>query len=89
MWIPIRRYVFIYSYMPALYFGFLALAGALDECWKGSARAGNISYCLAPLVPCLIFGLGVAWGAFLACSVSIVYLLLRRYPEAGMESLFV
>ena len=31
MWIPIRRYLFIYSYMPALYFGLLALAGALER----------------------------------------------------------
>jgi dolichyl-phosphate-mannose--protein O-mannosyl transferase len=88
MWIPIRRYVFIYSYMPALYFGFLALAGALDECWKGSARRWEHLLLLAPLLPCLIFGLGVAWGVVVACSIAIGYALVRRYSN-GLDGRFV
>jgi dolichyl-phosphate-mannose-protein mannosyltransferase len=88
MWIPLRRYVFIYSYMPALYFGLLALAGALKECWNGGARRWEHIVLLAPLLPCLILGLGVVWGGFAACSISIVYLLMRRRPE-GYDGKFV
>ena len=81
MWIPLRRYLFIYSYMPALYFGLVTLAGALEECWNGAARRWEHFVLLAPLLPCLILGLGVVWGGFAACSISIVYLLLRRRAE--------
>jgi dolichyl-phosphate-mannose-protein mannosyltransferase len=88
MWTPLRRYVFIYSYMPALYFGFLALAGALDECWKGSARRWEHFVLLVPLLPCLILGLGVAWGVVVACSISIGYALMRRYPD-GWDGRYV
>jgi len=88
MWIPLRRYLFIYSYMPALYFGLLALAGALDKCWNGGARRWEHLVLLAPLLPCLILGLGVVWGGFTACSISIVYLLLMRRAE-GYDGRFV
>ncbi|MGB8364358.1 MAG: phospholipid carrier-dependent glycosyltransferase [Rhizomicrobium sp.] len=88
MWIPIRRYLFIYSYMPALYFGLLALAGALEECRNGSARRWEHLVLLAPILPCLILGLGVVWGGFAAGSISIVYLLLWRGPE-GYDGKFV
>ncbi len=88
MWIPIRRYVFIYSYMAALYFGFLAVAGALDDCWKGSARRWEHLVLLVPLLPCLILGLGVAWGIVVACSISIGYALVMRYP-GGWDGKYV
>ncbi len=88
MWIPLRRYLFIYSYMPALYFGLLALAGSLEQCWNGGARRWEHLVLLVPLLPCLTLGLGVVWGGVAACSISIVYLLLTRHSE-GYDGKFV
>jgi dolichyl-phosphate-mannose-protein mannosyltransferase len=79
MWIPIHRYLFIYSYLPALYLGLLALAGALDVCWKGKAPRWEQLLLLAPVFSCLILSFGVVWGALAACSVLIAYLSLSRY----------
>ena len=88
MWIPIRRYLFIYSYMPALYFGLLSLAGVLDECWKGGARRWEHLLLSAPVLLCLILALGVVWGGFAACLISIVYAVLTRRSE-GSDGKFV
>ena len=67
--------------MPALYFGLLALAGALDECWNGIARRWEHLALLAPIVPCLVLGLGFGWGASGACSIAAGYLLVLRRRE--------
>jgi dolichyl-phosphate-mannose-protein mannosyltransferase len=80
MWIPIRRYLFIYSYMPAFYFGLLALAGALEECWNGSARRWEHLALSAPVVLCLFLAVGVVWGGLATCATSIVYIFLTRRP---------
>jgi dolichyl-phosphate-mannose--protein O-mannosyl transferase len=88
MWIPLRRYIFIYSYMPAQYLGLLALAGALDQCWMGSARCWEQLILLAPVVICLILAFGVQWGVMIACSIAIVYLFLAHSPE-GRDAKFV
>jgi len=81
MWIAIRRYVFIYSYMPAEYLGLLALAGALEECWVGHARAWEQFLLLAPVVVCLILAFGALWGALAVCLISIAYPLVKRRFE--------
>jgi dolichyl-phosphate-mannose--protein O-mannosyl transferase len=88
MWIPLRRYVFIYSYMPALYLGLLAVAGALEQCWSGEARRWEHLAMLAPLLPCLILGMGVGYGGLVACVILIAYLVLGRRAE-GWDGKFV
>jgi dolichyl-phosphate-mannose-protein mannosyltransferase len=88
MWIPIQRYVFIYSYIPGLYFGLLALAGALDECWHGGARRWEHLALLTPILPCLVLGLGFLWGGLTACSILVVYAVLVR-QSAAYEGKFV
>ena len=88
MWIPIRRYLFIYSYMPALYFGLLSLAGALDECWKGGARRWEHILLTAPVLLCLLLAFGLVWGGVAACLISIVYIVLTRRAE-GSDGKFV
>jgi dolichyl-phosphate-mannose-protein mannosyltransferase len=88
MWIPIRRYLFIYSYMPALYFGLLALSGDLRECWTGNARRWEHFLLLAPLLPCLILGLKLMWAGLAIFSISIAYLVLSRRLE-GWDGKFV
>jgi dolichyl-phosphate-mannose--protein O-mannosyl transferase len=88
MWIPIHRYLFIYSYMPALYFGLLALCGDLEQCWIGNARRWEHLLLLAPLLPCLILGLRLIWAALAIFSISIAYLALSRRLE-GWDGKFV
>jgi len=88
MWIPIHRYLFIYSYMPALYFGLLALSGDLQECWTGNARRWEHFLLLAPLLPCLILGLKPIWAGLAAFSILIAYLVLSRRLE-GSDGKFV
>ena len=88
MWIPVRRYLFIYSYMPAFYLGLLALAGALGECWNGSARRWEHLALSAPVVLCLFLAFGLIWGGLATCLISIVYLILTRRSE-GRDGKFV
>jgi dolichyl-phosphate-mannose--protein O-mannosyl transferase len=88
MWIPLRRYIFIYSYMPAQYLGLLALAGALDECWRGGARRWEQLLLFVPVVTCLIMAIRVEWGAIIACSIAVVYMFFARRPE-GRDAKFV
>jgi dolichyl-phosphate-mannose--protein O-mannosyl transferase len=83
MWIPLRRYLFIYSYMPAAYLGGLALAGALARCWRGDALRWERCALLAPLLPCLILPLGAAWGGLAASVILAAYFLLSRRSRAG------
>jgi dolichyl-phosphate-mannose--protein O-mannosyl transferase len=98
MWIPVRRYLFIYSYLPAEYLGVLALAGALARCWKGAASGWIL---LLPLAPTLVLGcrVGLAVCAIIAIAL-FNYRMSRRSPilsgrfvcltpAGGMALLFV
>ena len=71
MWIPVQRALYIYSYMPALYLGMLALAGLLDACWRGTAQLWEQSAILAPVFAVYLLGFGYLFGA-IASSVTLV-----------------
>ena len=88
MWIPIRRYLFIYDYMPAAYLGLIALGGALAECWEGAALRWEQILLLIPLAPCLVLGLGRFEGGAAALAVALAYLLAVAYSD-GYEGKFV
>jgi len=81
MWIPIPRYKFLYYYMPALYFGFLALAAQLEECWHGTARVWEEAVLLISLVPTFILGLGTRPGVGAIFALAIGYVTLWRWDK--------
>ena len=79
MWIPIPRPKFLYYYMPALYFGFLALAAELAECWHGRAGVWEEAVLLMSLMPAIILGLGARPGAGIILALATSYVLLWRW----------
>ncbi len=62
IWIPIGRTLFLYHYMPSEYFGFLALAAVLYECWEGRTQFWEQAAMLLTLAPVFFLGLGPALG---------------------------
>lgn len=62
IWIPIGRTLFLYHYMPSEYFGFLALAAVLYECWEGGVQFWEQAAILLTLAPVFFLGLGPALG---------------------------
>ncbi len=90
MWFPIHRYLFIYCYMPALYFGLLALAGSLEECWVGNARPWEEILLLAPVFVCLIFSLGKTYGGIASGAIlTAFFLMAQRHRTYGGKFVFV
>lgn len=73
VWIPVARYKFIYYYMPALYFGFFALADLVDRCWNGRAKTVEQGALLAVLAPMLLLSLGSFAGLMLAILIGAAY----------------
>jgi dolichyl-phosphate-mannose-protein mannosyltransferase len=78
MWIPVSRYKFLYYYMPALYLGFLSLAGTLGECWDGEAGSWEHAALLIALTPSMMVGLGIGPGLAVAAATAASYVLLLR-----------
>jgi dolichyl-phosphate-mannose-protein mannosyltransferase len=78
MWIPVHRAVYLYSYMPALYLAILALAGLLDDCWKGAAKVWEQAVLLLPVFAAGLLGLGYLYGGIVSALVLAGYLLLVR-----------
>ena len=58
IWIPIGRILFLYHYMPSVYFGYLALAGTMADCWRGDAEWWETIAFLAALFAPIVIGLG-------------------------------
>lgn len=88
MWIPIRRYLLIYDYLPAAYIGSIAVGDALARCWDGSARKWEHILLLIPIVAALYFGVRHGLGATIAATIAIAYwLFVRRGGQ--MEGKFV
>jgi len=73
VWIPVARYKFIYYYMPALYFGFFALADLLDRCWNGRAKTVEQGALLAVLVPALLLSFGVFAAMVITILIAAAY----------------
>ena len=78
MWIPIPRSGFIYYYMPALYLGFLALAGELAACWEGASQKMEEVLLMAVLAPVLILGSGAMFGLVTIVAIAVGYITLSR-----------
>jgi dolichyl-phosphate-mannose-protein mannosyltransferase len=84
MWVPIHRSLYIYSYLPALYVGVLAMAGMIDLCWKGKALVWEQIAMLLPVFAVSLFGLGWTTGAIVSAVTAAIWLaLLRRAEWAG------
>ena len=83
MWAPIRRVLYLYSYMPALFLAILALAGMLDYCWRERAQWWEQVALILPTVAVGFFGLGWPAGGSCAVFVAISYLVMRTKARAG------
>ena len=79
IWIPIGRTLFLYHYMPSVYFGLLALAAVLAECWEGRAQFWEQVAMLLTLAPVFFLGLGPGIGvlAFVAMFAGWVAMFWR------------
>ncbi len=76
MFVPIHRSVYLYSYMPALYLGIIALAALLDACWKETAQVWEQGALLFPVFAVAILGLGSLAGGIAAGVIAALYVAL-------------
>jgi dolichyl-phosphate-mannose-protein mannosyltransferase len=84
MWIPIRRYLLIYDYMPMCEVGILAIAGVLTIGWTRKAETWEQIVILLPALPVLIFALhGLAIGAAAFVGIALIWGLAWRWNIAA------
>ena len=76
MWLPVRRFLMIYDYMPMCEIGIVAVAGVLTESWKGEAQAWEQSLFLAPASAVLIYALHRGAGVAAAGGTIAVWFIL-------------
>jgi dolichyl-phosphate-mannose-protein mannosyltransferase len=77
MWIPVRRVLFIYSYMPALYLAILAAGGLLAEAWNARTRIWEELALLVAVMAVFGFGLGGNRGLAAAAVTAAGYGIVR------------
>jgi C-terminal four TMM region of protein-O-mannosyltransferase len=84
IWAWIGRTLFLYHYMASVYFGYLALAILLAECFKERAEPWEHLALLLTMTPVFFLGLPPTWGwiAFIAVVGAYGFFLLRT-PYAG------
>ncbi len=84
IWAWIGRTLFLYHYMASVYFGYLALAILLAECFKERAEPWEHLALLLTMTPVFFLGLPPTWAwiTFLAVIGAYAFLLLRT-PYAG------
>ena len=84
IWAWIGRTLFLYHYMASVYFGYLALAILLAECFKERAEPWEHLALLLTMTPVFFLGLPLTWAwiTFLAVIGGYAFLLLRT-PYAG------
>ncbi len=84
IWAWIGRTLFLYHYMASVYFGYLALAILLAECFKERAEPWEHLALLLTMTPVFFLGLPLmwAWLTFLMV-VGAYFFLLLRTPYAG------
>ncbi|HEX3409152.1 MAG TPA: phospholipid carrier-dependent glycosyltransferase [Candidatus Binataceae bacterium] len=58
IWIPIGRILFLYHYMPSIFFGYLALGAILADFWEGQCELWETFAVLLTMLPALAVGLG-------------------------------
>lgn len=83
MWVPIRRVLYLYSYMPALFLAILALAGMLDCCWRERSHWWEQLALLLPIAAVGFLGLGPLPGALCATVLAISYSIMQIRLQAG------
>jgi Gpi18-like mannosyltransferase len=84
MWAWIGRTLFLYHYMPSVYFGYLALAILLAECFKERADPWEHLALLLTMTPVFFLGLPPTWSwiTFIVV-VGAYFFLLLNTPYAG------
>jgi len=84
IWAWIGRTLFLYHYMAAIYFGYMALAILLAECFKDRAEPWEHLALLLTLTPVFFLGLPLTWGWIALIAVIGAYgVLLLKTPYAG------
>ncbi len=58
IWMPVGRTLFLYHYMPSIYFGYLALAAVLADAWMGEAEMWECAALVLTMVPAAMLGMG-------------------------------
>ncbi len=89
MWLPVRRYIFIYDYAPPLHLAFFALAAILTALWRGTTRPWEQIVMLATLAPTLLLGLDVRLGAPTLAILAIVYVFALARGGSALAGRFV
>jgi Gpi18-like mannosyltransferase len=84
IWAWIGRTLFLYHYMASVYFGYLALAILLGECFKERAEPWEHLALLLTMTPVFFLGLPPTWAwiTFIVVVGAYGFLLLRT-PYAG------
>ena len=92
IWAWIGRTLFLYHYMASVYFGYLALAILLAECFKERAEPWEHLALLLTMTPVFFLGMPPTWGwiAFIVVIGAYGFFLLQT-PYAGryVGSVFV
>ena len=85
IWAWIGRTLFLYHYMASVYFGYLALAILLAECFKERAEPWEHLALLLTMTPVFFLGLPLTWAwlTFFVVSRRVLLFLLLRTPYAG------
>jgi len=92
IWAWIGRTLFLYHYMASVYFGYIALAILLAECFKGRAEPWEHLALLLTMTPVFFLGMPAAWGWITFIIVIGAYgVFLLKTPYAGryVASVFV
>jgi Gpi18-like mannosyltransferase len=84
IWAWIGRTLFLYHYMASIYFGYLALAILLAECFKERAEPWEHLALLLTMTPVFFLGMPSAWAwiAFIAL-IGVYGVVLLRTSYAG------
>lgn len=79
IWAWIGRTLFLYHYMASVYFGYLALAILLAECFKERAEPWEHLALLLTMTPVFFLGMPPTWGwiTFIAVFVAYGFFLLQ------------
>ncbi|HYA34504.1 MAG TPA: phospholipid carrier-dependent glycosyltransferase [Candidatus Binataceae bacterium] len=84
IYMPVSRTLYEYHYMPALYFGYLALAGILARCWRSATTGFEQLIMLLALVPAAELGFGFVGGSIALAALFAAWgVSLRRFALSG------
>ena len=92
IWAWIGRTLFLYHYMASVYFGYLALAILLAECFKERAEPWEHSALLLTMMPVFFLGMPATWGwiTFIVVIGAYGFFLLKTsYAGRYVAAVFV